>query len=188
MTKTSNFGIKRPFSLLFPLIILSFILGCSSPSEPTDAGDETLIQLQDPLDEPEYYCVDVPGFRDTLDLEGALTAHTCKPNSEDELFVFESEAGQLRMEAYGLCVEAEGAAAGASLLLRDCDPERPLQKFTFANDQIQLGNALCLAISAADGEPTGGPSHLRRDLMLQSCAEVESALSQWTMPGPEPIE
>jgi hypothetical protein len=47
-------------------------------------GTPTLIQLQDALDEPESYSLDVPGFGASLDLTGALTAHTCKPNADDE--------------------------------------------------------------------------------------------------------
>ena len=36
-------------------------------------ADGTLIQLIDPLDEPEFYCVDVPGFGASLDLQSPLT-------------------------------------------------------------------------------------------------------------------
>ena len=55
-----------------------------------------MIQLRDPLDEPEYYCVDVPGFGRSLNLEGALTAHTCKPNADDELFIYRSPIHQAK--------------------------------------------------------------------------------------------
>lgn len=47
----------------------------------------SLIQLVDPLDEPEFYCVDVPGFQDNLRTDRPLQAHTCKPGAADELFV-----------------------------------------------------------------------------------------------------
>ena len=44
--------------------------------------------LRDPLDEPEFYCVDVAGFGNNLNLNSPLQAHTCKPGADDELFIF----------------------------------------------------------------------------------------------------
>lgn len=149
----------------------------------------TLIQLSDPLDEPEYYCIDVPGFRQSLNLDGALTAHTCKPNADDEMFTVNHPAeGQLYMPAYERCMEARSAAAGAELSMLECS-DSPLQRFTYhADGSIQLqsndAEALCIAVAGKAGEPTGGPSHLRRDLLLQPCANVFAALSQWAFPGP----
>ena len=49
-------------------------------------GAEGLIQLIDPLDEPQFYCVDVPGFRSRVNLDAPLMAHTCEPGAADELF------------------------------------------------------------------------------------------------------
>ena len=45
-------------------------------------AEATLLQLVDALDEPEYYCVDVPGFGRSLNLQSALMAHTCKPGAD----------------------------------------------------------------------------------------------------------
>ncbi len=146
-----------------------------------------LIQLQDPLDEPEYYCLDLPGYGRQLRLEAALMAHTCKPNAADETFTINYPMpGQWYMEAYDLCVEAEDASDGAQLYLKPC-AEQALQYFTQAEDgTIQLDqvgeDTLCLTIASGEGEPTGGPSHLRRDLMLKYCADVDTTLSQWIIP------
>ncbi len=148
----------------------------------------TLVQLVDPLDEPEYYCVDVPGFGSSLDLGAALTAHTCKPGANDEIFaVDQPEPGNLYMPAYDLCMEAGGTEAPARLFLRVCY-EGALQQFDFdsAGALALSGTGLCLAVSPDDGEPTGGPSHLRRDLLLVSCGEAEPALKTWTFPGRSP--
>lgn len=150
---------------------------------------DTLVQLLDPLDEPEYYCIDVPGFRQSLNLDGALTAHTCKPNADDEMFTFNYPAvGQFYMPAYERCMEARSAEASAELSMAECT-DSPLQQFSYYDDgSIQLkGNAaipFCIAVADQAGEPTGGPSHLRRDLMLSPCADVSTTLSQWDLPGP----
>ena len=45
-------------------------------------AEATLLQLVDALDEPEYYCVDVPGFGGSLNLQSTLMAHTCKPGAD----------------------------------------------------------------------------------------------------------
>ena len=162
-----------------------------SPTPPTEAETEStatvgLIQLMDPLDEPEYYCVDVPGFGRNLNLNGALTARTCKPRADDEMFLLDLPSpGQISMPAYSLCMEASDEAAGSSVHLADCSAE-PLQQFQYThNAQIRLLNgaadALCLAVASQAGEPTGGPSHLRRELTLESCELVEAARSRWTV-------
>ena len=166
-----------------------------SAGEPEPPPSPTLIQLVDPLDEPEFYCVDVPGFRASLNLEGALTAHTCKPGAEDELFtVGHPLAGNLYMPAYDRCVEADGATDGAELYLRACADE-PLQRFMLTDGgQLRLDTAeesaaetaYCLAVEPGEGQPTGGPSHLRRDLLLTRCADADPSLTRWTFPGVRP--
>ena len=162
-----------------------------APAEPTQAQAQakpTLVQLADPLDEPEFYCVDVPGFGASLNLDAALMAHTCKPGADDEIFVVGQPApGNLSMPAYNRCMEAEGAEPQAQLRLQECS-DSAMQQFGFDADGalILSGTDLCVAVSPEDGEPTGGPSHVRRDLLLQDCAEATPALSRWLFPGPSP--
>ena len=187
------------------VLMLTAVLGTSQTTqdgaeEPEPPPSPTLIQLVDPLDEPQFYCVDVPGFGASLNLDGALTAHTCKPRADDELFtVGHPEAGHLYMPAYDRCVQAGGATAGAVLHLEAC-ADVPLQRFILTADgQLRLGAAeaaegsaaatvYCLAVEPGEGQPTGGPSHLRRGLLLTPCAEADPTLTQWLFPGvlPEP--
>ena len=144
----------------------------------------TLLQLADPLDEPEFYCVDVPGFRDSLRTDRPLQAHTCKPNAADELFIADRpETGQFLMPAYDLCMTAEED----QVYTRSC-VNTSAQQFVHREDlTIRTAAAdLCLAVAGGNGEPAGGRSHLRRDLRLLPCSGVEPALSQWLMPGGRP--
>ncbi len=159
-----------------------------TPEQPTDDSaavvESSLIQLADPLDEPEFYCVDVPGFRDSLRADRPLQAHTCKPGADDELFSFNRPAaGQLYMEAYDLCVEAEGDLA----YTRNCTAAAA-QRFTHtSNGEIRTETGdMCLAVASGSGEPAGGQSHVRRNLRLTPCAEVEPSRSRWLFPGASP--
>ena len=136
-----------------------------------------LIQLKAPLDEPEFYCLDVPGFRDNVQLEAPLMAHTCKPGAADEVFTVNRPSdGQISIEAYDLCVQAEGK----QLFLRSCSDDSR-QRFEFASGGRlkPAGTELCVAIAPGDGARAGGPSHLRRDLGLEACADVPLERSQW---------
>jgi hypothetical protein len=163
----------------------------SAPDSPvlllTGGGDvATLLQLIDPLDEPDFYCVDVPGFGAGLDLAAALSAHTCKPGADDEMFrPGEPLAGNLQMPAYRLCLEAAAAAPGSELFLMECS-DSALQQFSLAgNGALRLAETpLCLTIAPGAGEPTGGPSHLRRDLALEDCGAAPANRRSWQMPGP----
>ena len=157
-----------------------------SPSASPSAAPEgnTLLQLIDPLDEPEFYCVDIPGVGSSLGTDRPLQAHTCKPGADDELFLFNHPAdGQVSMPAYDLCMEAEGDLA----YTRSCT-DASTQRFSLGADgTIRTADGqLCMSVASGEGEQAGGPSHVRRDLRLVSCAEGERHLSQWIFPGGNP--
>ena len=162
--------------------------GPAAPTLVPRAGESTLVQLTDPLDEPEFYCIDVPGFGTSLNLRTALNAHTCKPGADDELFApGQPLPGNLSMPAYGLCLQAAAAAPESGLELQECS-HSPLQRFaTAADGSLRIADSnLCLAVAPGAGEPTGGPSHLRRALAIQDCATVDAELARWQFPGPSP--
>ncbi len=140
--------------------------------------------LADPLDEPEFYCVDVAGFGASLGLDRPLQAHTCKPGADDEMFAFNRPSeGQLYLVEHDRCMEADGT----SLYVRPCSGS-PLQRFAYGDDGTlrSADGDVCLAVAGGDGEPAGGRSHVRRDLLMRPCSEAEPALSQWLFPGPSP--
>ena len=183
--------------VLFILLIGGNLSACQTASQPTDtppygqvrsepASPAGLIRLLDPLDEPDYYCLDVPGAGFSLNLGGALQVHTCKPSAnEDEIFTFNyPEEGQIYMEAYELCVEADSSEAGAELRLQVCT-DQPRQRFVYDDGRIRLRDAeaemLCLAVAPGVGMAAGAV-FVRRDLGVQPCAEVEAALSEWEIP------
>ena len=158
----------------------------SAPVVPSTLAAPVFIRLADPLDEPEYYCLDVPGAGRGVRLDSPLQAHTCKPVAEaaDELFTLNQPSNlQIYMPAYDLCLAASGPAAGAILHLQSC-ADTPLQRFVFTPDgylRPEEQDHLCLAIDPGPGIPTGGPSHLRRDLGLEDCQDIEPSLAQWLL-------
>ena len=144
----------------------------------------SLIMLQDPLDEPEFYCVDVAGFGASLNLNSPLQAHTCKPGADDEMFAFNRPSqGHLHLVEHDLCVEADEAM----VYVRRCS-DSPMQVFTYGKDRtlsLETGD-FCLVAAGGEGQPAGGRSHLRRDLLVMPCTDADRSLSQWVFPGPRP--
>ena len=145
---------------------------------------ESLVMLEEPLDEPEFYCIDVAGFGANLNVNSPLQAHTCKPGADDEMFEFNRPLqGQLYLVEHDRCLEADGA----NVYVRTCS-ESGLQRFSYGEDKtLRLeSNDLCVVVAGGEGQPAGGRSHLRRDLLLSPCADVEPSLSRWDFPGPSP--
>lgn len=162
--------------------------GLSDESPSAQYIPETLVQLVDPLDEPEFYCLDVPGFGASLQLDSPLMTHTCKRNGpEDEIFSYDPASGRFHMPAYGLCMEADRPERGGQLGLVPCS-DSPLQDFRIGDEGlIRLADTdLCLTMADGAGEPTGGPSHLRRGLSLESCTAPPTSLNRWRLPGTVP--
>jgi len=144
-----------------------------------------LFKLLDGLDDPMHYCLDVPGFRASVQLKSPLMAHTCKPGAEDELFTTNyPKPGQIYIEAYKLCAQA--SISEKKVYLKDCS-DAPEQRFSYtSNKKLQVSSSkepLCIVVADGSGEPAGGRNHLRRDLLLQKCSDTKDKLSQWTIPG-----
>lgn len=169
----------------FAIFLLLIALAIAAFSQESDANTG-LIQLRDPLDEPEFYCIDVPGFGANLNLNGPLQTHTCKSDADDEIFTYNfPEAGQFYMDAYDLCLEAGGIDSGAALVLDSCS-DSSFQVFDYSDVgeivlQAKAEELLCIAVADGDGTPTGGPSHLRRDLELRGCDDVDPMLKSWLL-------
>ena len=157
-------------------------------------GGWRLIRLADNLDDPQGYCIDVPGFGDNLRLDAPLQAHTCKPGSDDQLFALPTDAiPSIKLKDPMLCITAEEPQPGASLALGTCGGQ-PNQDFApvLDHDQDRLALRvetdtsiswdLCIGVAAGAGEPAGGRNHLRRDLLLYACDEADPALITWEFP------
>ncbi len=156
-----------------------------TPDAPQPPGG-TLLQLADPLDEPEFYCVDVVVTVEGVMLDRPLQAHTCKPGAADQLFEINRPAeGQVYLAAYDRCL----AAREQSLYVEPCSGV-PEQRFEFRDDGRILisgaaaGSGACLTVAAGEGEDAGEPSHVRRDLLAAPCAAADPTLTRWALPGP----
>ena len=148
------------------------------------------IRLQDDLDDPLGYCIDVRGFGSGIRLDADLQAHSCKQGfPEDQSFAISGTPfpGPVLLFQYGVCLAVTEPTEGASILLRQCDdPSVALEFDWMADGRLRLVTVsktspsnLCVGVAGGPGEPAGGRNHLRRDLMLVDCAAVEPALVTW---------
>jgi hypothetical protein len=165
------------------LIISATILLFSSLLQAQDekpGGD--FVRLVDALDEPEYYCLDLAGWGDHLQLDDPLQTHTCKGRGgQDQMFHF--DGNRLKASLYDRCVQVAGSSgvtlAGSAVLARQCS-DNPLQDLSL-NDagQIQIGDtAFCLG-AGEDSTEASGPSHMWRTLVTVKCDSAQAALSTW---------
>ena len=148
-------------------------------------ADPVMIRLVDPLDEPEFYCVDIPGFRQNVQLEAPLMAHTLKRfGSADEMFTLNyPEEGQIYAAEYDLCIEASGTKPGDKLMLKK-PSDSHLQRFVLTEEgKLVLKDHPQIGFTVADGKGSkaGGPSHLRRDLDLQDVTQAPAKLTTWKL-------
>ncbi|MDG2089483.1 MAG: RICIN domain-containing protein [Arenicellaceae bacterium] len=146
------------------------------------AANGDLVRLVDPLDEPEFYCLDLSGYGDHLKLEDPLQAHTCKGESPaDQLFT--AVDGKITVGDTDRCLQVAVSSgepmAGVSIIARACSSTSYQALNLEANGQIKLGETnLCLA-AGTESTAASGPSHIWRVLSVQDCESVESARSTW---------
>jgi hypothetical protein len=139
------------------------------------------VRLVDPLDEPEYYCLDLSGWGDHLRLEDPLQAHTCKTRGAgDQMFALRD--GRILVGDTGRCLEVAGSdtpLSGAAIIARTCS-DSSMQVFSLQdNGQISVDDAeLCIVVGEQSAEASG-PSHVWRILTIGSCTATSTELMTW---------
>jgi len=148
------------------------------------AGEEPgdFVRLISPLDEPEFYCVDLAGWGKHLQLDDPLQTHTCKSRGgDDQMFHFSN--GRLEVSLYDRCVQVAGSSGetliGSAVLARACS-DSPLQKLSLGDDRrIRIGDSdLCLG-AGVDSTEASGPSHMWRTLSVVHCDNTDEERVTW---------
>ncbi|MEM9784923.1 MAG: ricin-type beta-trefoil lectin domain protein [Pseudomonadota bacterium] len=164
-------------------------------------GYEGRIRLVRLLDEPDGYCIDVPGGGDRVMLHMPAIAHTCHFDPQpDQVFRFNATGrGRIVWDHDGqdMCLSAESTQASVGLRFENCN-DATRQAFAFAqNGELRLlGTALCLAVERTGPQPgqaltegqdsygRGRPvnpqyTHLARALQLAPCGDGDPSMQRW---------
>ncbi|MEM9740781.1 MAG: ricin-type beta-trefoil lectin domain protein [Pseudomonadota bacterium] len=192
------------------LTVALFVPGCITADDVSAPAATALspgseytgrIRLSRFLDEPDGYCLDVPGPPQNVMLQFPLVAHTCHADPlADQVFSFnDGGSGQIRwtMEAYDLCFTADAADGKSALNLGPCEAS-PMQTFEYSvGREIQLsGTELCVHVErtgpgsfqpVAEGQDDYGRgrsanpqfTHLMRRLELRPCGDGDPSMSRW---------
>ena len=162
--------------------LISVLLIFLSQSLFAQEREGDFIRLVDALDEPEFYCLDLAGWGDHLQLDDPMQTHTCKNRgAQDQMFHFED--GRLKASLYDLCVQAAGSSgvtlAGSAILARPCS-DNPLQALNLDDkNRIRIGESdYCLG-AGADSTEASGPSHMWRTLVTVRCDAAAINLVTW---------
>jgi hypothetical protein len=149
------------------------------------AAADALVQVRlvDPLDEPEFYCLDLSGWGDHLKLDDPLQAHTCKTRGAgDQLFSIGE--GKILVGDTGRCLEIASSGRplpGAAILARECSGNA-MQAFTLEEDGriSATGSNLCVA-AGNQSTDASGPSHVWRVLSVEHCDSTDPELMTWQL-------
>ncbi|MBX2849164.1 MAG: RICIN domain-containing protein [Acidiferrobacterales bacterium] len=134
------------------------------------------------------YCIDIPGGQERADPTRELRVYTCYTYQGIVGFdhAMDSQAianGKFHLTGFDVCMQANEAAEGSTIVARDCDDSNSLQKFNLLSDTtIRLDSAdeLCLSVGEEVSYGRNGPGgHENRGLTLEPCSQERSAYQQW---------
>ena len=171
-------------------VLIALLIGLSTPT--TSYADAGLLRTIHVLDEARGYCLDIAGEGQSLRLDDALQAHTCKYGAllDDQRFE-RTAAGAIRATMYDRCLAAASLEPGARLLVRPC-ASVPAQLWSMAWGRLSPASRpdLCVSLAGDKGTPAGTPMLLspvyhRRDVGLDRCSDaLEGNQSfRWSSPG-----
>ena len=151
------------------------------------------IRLTAPLDEPRGLCLDIPGHRERVRLDRALSLHSCKRGiwNNDEKFDQEAiNSGKLKMPSYGLCVRPKMGQVPVKVILGGCANEAASWIFENAHLKPKLKPHLCLTAGSGSPRLTPGgrrlPSrHVAKEVFLQVCDKQLEVRQSWTTEAAE---
>lgn len=153
---------------------------------------DELFMLESDLGESRGVCVDIPGFRATIDLNVPIVAHTCKPNPdarEDMIFQLDYPlAGNIYNAEYEVCFDTVATLDRGSMYVRPCS-DSVTQKFERAsNGELRaMGSDLCVVVSPSPWHPAvlagvtpePGVTFGAKGMSLAPCDEVQDELKTW---------
>jgi len=207
VTVPTKFGVGVSVAGLVGFAVVAVLLAGSAKAQAqapvltAAQGYEGRIRLVRFLDEPDGYCVDVPGGGDRVMLNMPAIAHTCHFDAlPDQVFRFNTNGrGQIvwNQGEQDVCLSANAPEPAAGLKFERCQ-ETALQAFdATANGEIRLrGASLCLAVERT-APPLGQPmkhgqdsygrgrpvnpqfTHLARALQLARCGEGDPSMQRW---------
>jgi hypothetical protein len=147
-----------------------------------DAAKGDFVRLIAPLDESEFYCLDLAGWGDHLQLDDPLQTHTCKAKGGgDQMFFFEDN--RLKVAGFDRCVQVAGSSGvtlmGSSVLARPCG-DSPLQDLSIDEDgYIRIGKSKYCLGTGTESAKASGPSHMWRTLVAVHCGTTPAEMVTW---------
>jgi acetyl esterase/lipase len=149
------------------------------------------------LEDPNGYCLDIPGFGARLQKEGPITTHTCKYDRPgfwvDELFEM-TASNQLRLSEYGLCLSASAMEPGADIDIVDCAAGRAHGWSIHSGGRVTPAEApgLCMTLSSERVFVNSTVGNLTpnstRSVSLESCASALHYRQSWRWSDPSELK
>lgn len=185
---SGGLGMINFVRLLTAAIITVYLTSAAADEQTTG-----MMRLHDDLDESRGMCFDIAGFRENINLDVPMQAHTCKPNPnarEDEVFAMDYPGtGNIHNAAYDVCVDVVAVVERGSVFVRPCS-DSETQKFVLAeNGELRpAGNEdLCVAASPTPSHPAvragrtpePGVTFVARAMSLAPCDETPDELKLW---------
>lgn len=157
------------------------------------AAEPRFMRSVDTLGDPRGYCLDVPGFGDSLDLDAPVQTHSCKYDRpgfyDDELLELTSEQ-RLRWTNYERCLAAAELEAGAALESRACDSQAAHEWALHDDGRLTPASAPELCVTLADERTVAGtdlmtvPPYSSRGVSVEPCSANAGHRQAWRWSGP----
>jgi hypothetical protein len=183
--------------------------GTAAGSAKSPKSDEVLVHLTTKLGEPRHYCLDIPGYPATGNIDNhreaawALEAHTCKVGITNQdaalLDMYISrrglDGGRIRFARLDACIEATYMAGtrlreDAPLVVNHCS-DAPTQRIELGEDgriRPAVDPSKCLTIgsqASEAGDRAPGEHWYRRPLTFSTC-DLTSLRQRWQVSAPPP--
>jgi triacylglycerol lipase len=149
------------------------------------------------LEDPNGYCLDIPGFGARLQKEGPITTHTCKYDRPgfwvDELFEV-TQSNQLRLSEYGLCLSASAMEPSADIDIVDCAADGAHAWTMHSSERVTPAGvpALCMTMSSKKVYVNSTIANLTpnstRSVSLENCASALKYRQSWKWSDPDELK
>jgi hypothetical protein len=149
------------------------------------------------LEDPNGYCLDIPGFGARLQKEEPITTHTCKYDRPgfwvDELFEV-TQSNQLRLSDYGLCLSASAMETGADIDIVDCAADGAHAWTMHSSERVTPAGvpALCMTMSSEKVYVNSTIANLTpnstRSVSLENCASALKYRQSWKWSDPDELK